>query len=326
MPATSRRTFNKLLAGGAIATIAAPAVAKAALPDGYIRLMCPWSAGGTIDAYCRGFAVIAERHLGRPFVVENRPGASGTVGLGWLAKQKNDGSIIAGITDAPFRTALVQKVGFDPLKDFDYLGATTAQVFGWVVRKDSPYQDLAQLVAAAKEKPKTIRLAAGGTLRTPAFFYQLFEYVAKAQFQYIPYPGGGEMINALLSGEVDVMQDGLGAVAGLVDSGDFRAIGIAGGSRFERWPNVKTAKEQGLDIDYELNVGLVAPAGIPNDVKSAFDEALRKIMNDPAHDQLLRRLNQGRQLLPGQSYASHVRSIIEETPALYKAMGYNPTP
>lgn len=314
-----RRTL--VLVGLAMPSLAR---AQAALPDRAIRMICPWAPGGTTDIYLRGVAPILSRHLGQGVVVENRAGASGGVALQYLRGQRPDGSVIAGVTDASFRIALLQPMGYDGVRDFTHLAGTSTLNFGWATRQDSPIRDLRDLVARARAEPERITFAGGGTPANPPFGMRLLERASGARFLFVPFAGGAQMINAVLSRDVDLVYDALGALAGVIDAGTFRALAIAGTERFPRWPDVPTAREQGFDVVADLPCGFIAPRGMEPALAALFESALRRVAADVEHTTLLARLNLGLWWRDAAQYEAHLRDMQETLPALYRSLGMLP--
>ncbi len=315
---------RRLALGGGIALPALGLRAQGALPDRPIRLVCPWTPGGTTDTYLRGIAPIVSRHLGQTLVVENRAGASGAVALAWLKTQRPDGSVIAGVTDASFRIALLQQVQYDPRTDFTFLAATGTLNFGWAVLRDSPIRDLRDLCERARARPEGISFAAGGTPSNPPYGMRLLEYRTGTRFLFVPFAGGGQMINAVMSRDVDLVFDALGALAGVIDGGALRALAVAADERFARWPDVPTAREQGFDVAVDLPCGFIAPRGMAPDLVQLFEAAFRKAAEDPEHAALLARLNLGPFWRDAHDYDTHVRSSLDALPAIYRAIGMLP--
>lgn len=294
------------------------------LPDRPIRMVCPWAPGGTTDTYLRGMAAIATRHLGQTLIVENRPGASGAVALAWLKTQRPDGTVIAGVTDASYRIGLVQPVQYDSRNDFTFLAATSTLNFGWAVRKDSPIRDLRDMVDRARARPEGVSFAGGGTPTNPPFGMRLLEHRTGAKFLFVPFAGGGQMINAVMAGDVDLVYDALGALAGVIDGDSFRALAVASDARFPRWPNVPTAREQGFDIAVDLPCGFIAPRGMAPELTQIFEVAFQKAVQDPEHATLLTRLNLGPFWRGATDYEAYVKDSLDTLPAVYRAVGMIP--
>jgi tripartite-type tricarboxylate transporter receptor subunit TctC len=301
--------------------LAAPTVARAQLPDRTIRLICPWAPGGTVDTYLRAMAAIATRYLGREIVVENRGGASGAVALGWLKSQRADGGIIAGVTEAAFRVAMVQPVQYEPLRDFDFVAGTYNSNSGWAVRRDSPVRSLGELVERARARPEALSYSGGGTPDNPPLGMKVLEHRADIRFLFVPFAGGGQMINALLGGTVDVTFDALGTLAGVIESGDVRLLAVASGERLARWPEVPTARELGFDAVHSTRTGFIAPRGLPPETIAALEHGLLSAVEDPEHDRLLHRLTLTPWRRDAVAFRDEVHAMFRDLPPLMRELG-----
>jgi tripartite-type tricarboxylate transporter receptor subunit TctC len=154
----SRRDFIKTSLA-ATAVVAAPAIVRAqSFPSRPIKLICPWTVGGTTDVVVRAFADSASRALGGTIIVENKPGAGGILGAVELANAKPDGYTLAQLPISIFRIPHTQKVSFDPIKDLTYVACLTGYTFGMVVRSDSPIKNIADLVAYCQRPSRTVHL------------------------------------------------------------------------------------------------------------------------------------------------------------------------
>ena len=294
---------------------------RAQLPDRPIRIICPWAPGGAFDAYLRGFVNIARRHLDRTMVVENRAGASGSIGMAYAKNQAPDGTVICGATDASWRITMVQQVEYDPLKDFTYLAATNNLALGWAVLRDSPIRDLKDLVERARAKPEGISYAGSGTPANPPFGMKLLEFRAQINFLFVPFAGAGPAANALMSRDVDVMYDTLGGIAGLLESGDVRLLATTAKDRLARYPAVPTAKEQGFDVEFDYASGFVAPRGMSDEIANLLTDGIQRTVRDPEHETLLARLHLTPWWRGRTAYAEYVATMLRDQPPLLRAMG-----
>ena len=176
---TSRRTFVQASAAAAV-TVAFPSLAQAqAFPARPIKLICPWPAGGSTDAVMRALAESATKALGVQVVIENKPGASGMLGPNELVRAQPDGYTLSQITIGVARLPHMQKMQFDPLKDFTYIACLTGYTFGVVVRSDSPIRSIADLVAFARANPGKFTYGSTGNGTTPHLAFAEFASKAK---------------------------------------------------------------------------------------------------------------------------------------------------
>ncbi len=214
---------------------------------------------------------------------------------------------------------------YNPRTDFSFLSATGTLNFGWAVLKDSPIRDLRDLVERARGRPEGISFAGGGTPTNPPFGMRLLEYRTGTKFLFVPFAGGGQMINAVMSLDVNLVFDALGALAGVIDGGTFRSLAIASEERFPRWPDVPTARKQGFDVVVDLPCGFIAPHGMAPELVALFEAAFRRTVADPEHATLLSRLNLSPFHRGPAAYEAHVRQSLDALPAINRAIGMIPS-
>ena len=219
-----RRKFLHLAAGAA----GFPGVSRTARAQSYpsrpVTLIVPWPAGGTTDVSLRALASATEMHLGQSIVIENRGGASGTLGPAQMAANaKPDGYTVAQIPITVFRLPFMVKTSFDPTKDFTYIIGLSGYTFGVVVRNDAPWKTFEGFLADAKANPGKINYGTPGAGTTP---HLTMEQIAKQQgikWTHVPFKGNAESNSALLGGHIEVVADATGW-SELVNSGKFRQI------------------------------------------------------------------------------------------------------
>src|SRR2546425_5683245 len=220
-------------------------VAAQAFPSKPITLICPWSAGGGTDLPLRKLAEIASRHLGQAVIVENRPGGSGMNGPATMAKTaKPDGYTLSQLSITAFRVPHMQKVDWDPLTDFSYIIGVSGYTFGIVVKSDSPFKALRDLLDYARANPGKLSYGTPGP--GTSLHLAMEEIAAKAgvQFLHVPFKGQADSAAALLGGHIMAQVDSTGW-ARQVDAGAFRLLATLGDRR-TRW-NAPTVKELGID-------------------------------------------------------------------------------
>jgi tripartite-type tricarboxylate transporter receptor subunit TctC len=287
--------LNRLLATIALAaaTIGAPLPAAAQdFPSKPVTIICPWPAGGTTDQYFRAFAQIASKYLGQQVVVENKPGAGGTLGAVALASTaKPDGYTISQIPISVFRFPHMQKTQFDPTKDFTYIVGLSGYTFGIIVRPETPWMTFQDFIAAGKAKPGTITYGTPGTGTSPHLLVEDLQQKTGAKFQHVPFKGNAEGMNAFLGGHIDAVSDSSGWGTH-VDAGKARLLATFGEQRTKRWPSVPTAKDLGIDLVYPSPFGLAGPKGMDPKVVATLHDAFKKALDDPEHQKILDKLDQ----------------------------------
>ncbi|HSG74572.1 MAG TPA: tripartite tricarboxylate transporter substrate binding protein [Burkholderiales bacterium] len=260
--------MKKLVAALAVSLF--PALSLAAFPDRPIKLIVPWGAGGDTDVIYRTFAPLMQKYLGGTIVVANVGGASGTKGAKEAKDSPADGYTIFAIHDSIHSTyytgvADVNYTDFEPL----CLVSSTPSIV--TASPKTPWNDMKSLLADAKARPGQITV--GATLgSTSHFFPALVAKAAGIQFKYVSYEGTAPRMNALLGGHIDLAESNL-TQKGKADAGQLKFLAIASNARHPELPSVPTLKELGVDVEYAVNRGLVAPKGTPADVLAKLRSA-----------------------------------------------------
>lgn len=280
----TRSNFNekrrRLILGAAGAAMGALPMAAAlaqatTYPTRPVTFICPWPAGGTADATMRVLMRVAAQHLGQPIVFENRAGASGMIGARAIATAQPDGYTFGQIPISVTRFAQLGTVTFDPLKDFTYLARTSGQTFGIVVRPDSKYKTLADLVADARANPGRINYGTAGIAGATHVGMEEFLMAAGVRMNHIPYKGGAPALTDLLGGQLDLLADS-SSWAPHVQQGKLRLLATWGEQRPERFRDTPTLKDAGYDVVVDAPNGIGAPAGLPPQIEAKLRDALRK--------------------------------------------------
>lgn len=269
--------------------LAGPATAQD-YPQQNIRIIVSFGPGGGADIIGRILADSMQKKLGKPVIVENKPGAGGIIGNDVVAKATPDGytlgimtagQIIAAVTkkDMPYNT----NTAFAPVTQV----ATASLMI--VTRPDFPANNVKELVAAAKAEPGKIIFASPGFAATQHFADEMFKQVAGVNLLHVPFKTSPEAINAVLGKHADVMIDTVSAVIGQVQSGQLKALAVTGKDRFPAVPNVPAAIESGVLPGYDVTTwyGVFAPKGTP----PAVIAKLNKVINDSMkEDEVIKRM------------------------------------
>lgn len=290
-------------------------------PNKPVTLIVPWPPGGSTDAHLRGFAQIASKYLGQPIVVENKPGGGGTIGPGTMSQTaKPDGYTLAQMPVGMFRIPHMQKMGFDPLKDFSYIIMLTGYTFGVVVRSDSPWKTWQEFSDYAKANPGKVSYGSTGTGTSPHLLMELAAQKAGVEFLHVPFKGNADSTQALLGGHIMAQSDATGWGAN-VDAGKFRLLVTFGDERTKRWPNSPTAKELGLGIVSYSPYGIVGPKAMDPAVVKVLHDAFKKALYDPEHIKLLERYDQPLVYLGTDDYTKWAEKTFREEKALIERLG-----
>ncbi len=272
-----------------LAVHASGALAQA-FPSKPITLICPWPAGGSTDMHLRKFAEIAQKHLGQPLIIENKPGASGMLGPSTMAKTaKPDGYTLSQLPVSAFRVPHLQKVEWDPLRDFTYIIGITGYTFGVVVKTDSPFKNFKDLLEYAKANPGKLSYGSTGTGTSPHLLMEEVSMKTGAQFLHVPFKGNADSTQALMGGHVMAQSDATGW-GRHVDAGVFRLL-MTFGEKRTKW-GAPTAKELGIDVVSYSPYGIVGPKGMDPQTVRLLHDAFKKTLDDPEHLKVLEQLDQ----------------------------------
>ncbi len=304
----------------ACAATAIPASAET-FPAGPVTLVVPWPAGGTTDVAMRALAAATARHLGQPIVIENRPGAGGTLApMHMAATARPDGYTIAQIPFCVLRRGAFDQVKFDPATDLTYIIGLTGYTFGVVVRSDAPWTTFEELLADAKRRPGAVTYGTPGSGTTPHLTMERIAASQAVDWVHVPFKGSAETTNALLGGHVDAVADGT-SWGSLVDARVFRLLVTWGMHSTAKWPTVPTLRETGIDIDVSAPYGVAGPKGMDPAVVASLHDAFRKGMAEASYLAALAQLDQQALYLNSRDYRAFVMRELETQKRATNALG-----
>ncbi|RZM02032.1 MAG: tripartite tricarboxylate transporter substrate binding protein [Variovorax sp.] len=273
--------MKKILKTLLLACAVAAGAAQAAFPERTITLVVPYAPGGAADAIARQLAVRMATRLGTSVIVDNKPGASGTIGEAFVARAPADGyTVLYDATPFSINPALYAKLSFDD-RSFQPLSLVSLSPNVLIVRKDSPIRDQKDLVARAKAQPGKLTFASGGSGTVQRLAAELYRQGLGLDMLHVPYKSGGPAISDVMGGQVDFMFGTLAASNPLVTSGKLRALAISSPRRSTLLPDVPTVAETVLPgyEAYEWN-GLLLPAGTPEAVVRRLHQAVVESLQD----------------------------------------------
>jgi len=311
-----------LLASACATALLAPLAASAqSYPSRPITLIVPWPAGGSTDRHMRLLAELAGKQLGQRIIIENKPGGGGTLGPGTMAMTaKPDGYTIAQFPLGMLRIPHMQKMQWDPLKDFTYIVGVSGYTFGFTVRADSPYKTFKDYIEAARKEPGKIDYGSTGAGSSPHLLMEELALNAKIKLNHVPFRGNADLQQALLGGHVMAQSDATGWDK-FVDGGQMRLLVTFGEKRTKRWPTVPTAKELGYGVVSQSPYGIVGPKGMDPAIVKTLHDAFRKAMDDPKHLALLDELNQDLWYRSGEDYAKWAGETFVKDKVLIERLG-----
>lgn len=290
-------------------------------PERPVTLIVPWPPGGSTDLAMRALAEAAGKHLPQRFVIENRPGASGTLGASFLAQNaKPDGYTVSQMPITVFRLPHMGKTAFEPMSDFTWVIHLTGYTFGVVVRADSPWKTWQELIAYAKSNPGKVTYATPGHGTSLHITMEEIARLEGIQWLQIPFRGYAEGATALLGGHVMAQADSTGW-AEMVDAGRLRLLSTWGAQRTKRWPNAPTLKELGYPLISNSPYGLAGPKGMDPNAVRVLHDAFKKALEDPDAQKILDKFDQEIYYLNSADYAAHARRTYEAEREIVKRLG-----
>jgi tripartite-type tricarboxylate transporter receptor subunit TctC len=252
-------------------------------PQKSIRIIVAFGPGGGADIIGRILADSLQAKLGKPVVIENKPGAGGIIGNEAVANAEPDGYTLGIMTAGQIIAAVTRKnMRYDTLTAFDPVGQIATASLLIVTRPDFPANNVKELVEAAKADPGKIVFASPGFAATQHFAGEMFKQIAKVNLLHVPFKTSPEAINAMLGKHADVLFDTVSALIGHVQSGQLKALAVTGKDRFLAVPNVPTAVESGVLPGYDVTTwyGLFVPHGTPTPVIMKLNKTLNESLVD----------------------------------------------
>jgi tripartite-type tricarboxylate transporter receptor subunit TctC len=304
------------------ALLASPTPARAQwAPSRPVTIQIAFPAGGATDAQMRAFAKAASRHLGQTVLIENRPGAGATLPGANMRNTRPDGYTLAQIPLPALRLPFMQRMAYDPRRDWTPVIHLTGYLFLIAVRADSPYRSWADLVADARRRPGEVRLGNTGANGTPHLTLVDLAEREGVRVEHIPFRGDADSIAALLGGHLEAGATGSGALQ-MIAEGRMRALNVWSRKRSPKLPEVPTLVELGhRDMVVTSPYGLVGPAGMEEAAVAALHRAFRAALHDPAHLAVLERLDMPLEYLGPADYAAFLARTIDAEKARVTRLG-----
>lgn len=282
MTRTRWRNLGAVALTATLAAILAPASAWAqAYPNQPIRLIVPFAPGGAVDQTARTMSQALGKQLGQTIVIENKPGASGSLGAGELARAKPDGyTLMLALDSQAVNHLVIRNLPFDTFKSFDYLSllVTTPQIL--VTNNNLPAKNLDQLVTYLKAHPEA-SYGSAGTASAGHINSAQLSLDRQLSTTHVPYKGAGPLLSDLLGGHVQYAFAGLSVMLPHIQAGKIRAIAVSSPQRSAMLPHVPMMSESIPGFEFPTWIGLVAPKGLPPDVRAKILAATRQVMHDP---------------------------------------------
>jgi len=298
----------------AIAAFLSFSAAAQSYPSKPIRLIVPFAAGGGNDNIARLVGKRLTDSVGQPLVIDNRPGAGGVLGAELAAKAAPDGYtlFLGGVGSHAVNPNLIEKLPYDPIKDFAPVILLAQAPLILVVHPSVPARTFAEFVAYARNNPGKLNFASNGNGSSSQLAAVMFDSMAGAEMVHVPYKGLAPALTDLLSGQVQLMFSSVVAILPHIKAGKLRALAVTGAGRLPSLPEVPTIAESGFP-GYEASswYGILAPAGTPRDIVTKLNAELSKALAQPEVRNSL--LADGAEPVGGtpENFAAYIRSEKE---------------
>ncbi|AMR81797.1 Bug family tripartite tricarboxylate transporter substrate binding protein [Cupriavidus nantongensis] len=321
MQSTSRRV---ILALATLLMASASVYAASPYPTKPIRVIVPFPAGGGTDIIAREVTNTVARSTGWVFVVENKPGSGGNLGVDAAAKAPADGYTIAlgQTSNLAINASLYERLPYDPLKDLAPVSLVASAPLVLVTHVNSPYKSMKDVIQAARAKPASLNFASPGNGTVAHLGGEQLQSTAKVRFTHVPYKGAAQAVNDLMGGQVDLYMASVPTLLGHIKNNKLRPLAVTSAKRVADLPQVPTVAESGYPgFETATWFGFVAPAATPKDIVVRLNAEFNKALQSPA---LARKLSeQGASVLTGtpEAFTALIRQDIGRWAAVIKTSG-----
>jgi tripartite-type tricarboxylate transporter receptor subunit TctC len=314
--------FRWVAAAVALLSVGGSASAQSPFPSRPVHIFVPYAAGGAVDILTRTLGDAVSRQWGQGVVVENRPGAGGVIASQTLVTSPPDGyTLIVVASGHPTNSFLYPKMPYDTFKDFTPISLLASSPNILLVRADSPFKTLADMIAQARAKPGSLSFAHSGTGTSTHLAGELLKSLAKIDLNAIPYKGGAPVINDLLGGQVPMSFNNGPESVGQLEAGTLRALAVTTASRASFLPNVPSMSETVPSYDTEVWWGLLGPAGLPPEVLAKLSHDFVAALNTDAVKERLAKLGAMPIGSSPQAFDAKIHADYEKWGPIIKAAG-----
>jgi tripartite-type tricarboxylate transporter receptor subunit TctC len=265
-----------------LAFACAGAVSAQSYPNHPIKVIIPWPPGQATDLAARMVSEKLVPVLGQPLVMDNRPGAGGTIGSEFASKQPADGyTLLAGSSGPISISPNVQKVPYDPLKDFAPISLLAVNPYTLVVNPSVPASNVKELIALLRANPGKYSFSSSGSGASSHLASVLFNSMANVSAVHVPYKGSSPSVTDLVGGQVAYTFETVPAVISFVKSGRLRALAVSAARRSAAVPELPTIADDLPGYEMSGWIGFMAPAGLPSELRTRLSAETRKVLQDP---------------------------------------------
>ena len=323
LPSLARTATFASLTCAATLLLAAPAAAQTGYPNKPIRVIVPFAAGSTTDIIARAIADKMGASMGQALIIDNRGGASGTIGQQAVATAAPDGyTIMIHSSSHTVSPSTFAKLPFDTVGDF--IGVTPISTLpnALVISPSKNIKTLKELVAAAKAKPGTINFASAGQGSATHLNAEKFKMAAAIDATNIPFKGSAEAVNEVLSGRVDYYFSPVAPVIGQIKEGQLLALAVGSPKRSAALPDVPTTTEAGVPgSEFNFWIGMMVPAKTPRDIVNRLHDEVVKALATPEVKQRFANLGADAWTLKPEAFDAYIKDEIQSNAQLVKAAG-----
>lgn len=320
-----RKIFNLIIiAVFLIPCMANFSIAAVDFPTKSITFLVPVAPGGIGDLYARTFGSVAENLLGKPFVVVNKPGASGQIALFACAQAAPDGHTLSFFTTFELY-AIEWEIanGRKPsatLNDFIPIGSFNLTPYVITVPYNSPWKTLNDLINDAKVKPGYYTFGSGGMYAAHHITAESLMRTTGLKFRHVPYTGGGPLVTALVGSHVDFGITSIGSTVPLMRGNKLRILAVFSDKRCKLIQDIPTAKELGVDVESNSCMGIVAPSKTPMPIVEKLREVFQKVVEDKSFVNTIEKVGEEVSPMEGEEMGKFLRSQLEKVNKLYKQL------
>jgi len=323
----ARTAAHAALAGAVLSTLPMAALAQGGYPTKPVRVIVPFAAGSTTDIIARAIADKMGQSMGQSLVVDNRGGASGTIGQQAVATAAPDGyTVMIHSSSHTVSPSTFAKLPFDTTGDFAGVTPISTLPNALVISPSKGIKTLQDLVASAKAKPGTVNFASAGQGSATHLNAEKFKLAAKIDAMNIPFKGSAEAVTEVLSGRVDYYFSPIAPVIGQIKDGQLLALAVGSPKRAAALPDVPTTAEAGVPgSEFNFWIGMMVPAKTPRDIVNRLHDEVVKALATPEVKERFLKLGADAWTLKPEQFDAYIKDEIKSNATLVKAAGLQPT-